>query len=482
MKRRLLLILIILTVLTVVTAIPVNAEVGLKEYLNTGGDGNSTSIYAGNYYAMQFTSNSTAHSITKIKLSLKRVGTPGDINIYLRAASAGAPTTSDNLVSLTYDGDILSTDYDLCELALTIPYIISALTQYAIIVGAPSGDASNYVLWEVDSGGALANAVASKSTDKGVTWVSETPKDCLFEIYGDDVLAIYSAKVFQGYLEDDDLLICAEVLNNYPPYAPNTLGVNYDVRQYFNIQLLSTNGSVVIASVPLTSWDRAPESVYLNSALAGTLTPNGAYIVRIIGTYSGAPSVTYALQSTDWQGDDLTKLDAWIRITTYNLEDYYGETLSQWNTDIGGSILNDIGGGIFTTAIPGISSVRTDLFAYAKTRPQLDIGTDTNTYDSSKSYTVLLGSEIAGDLNTGGTIFGISGKDFGGLVIAIGIALVIVCGAFMGQVGAIPILIAGGIPLLFIGNGTGLIGIQWTIVLAVLMFLMFVRQMWWKTT
>jgi hypothetical protein len=456
----------------------------IQEYLNTGGDGNSDDIYGVNYVAMQFTSNATAHTATAIRVMLKRTGNPGTVTVALREADSGEPSSTVNLAYGTLDGNDLSTSYSWREVDLDTDYAIEASTQYAIVVIAENGDTDNDVQWQVDAGGGLADAVSSHSTDGGITWTSDTPEDCLFEVYGNSVLSIESGKVFQGYIETGDMLFCAEVINLYPPYANVT-----NPKDYFQLQLLGLDGSTVLAATPMTAWGDRPQSIYLSASSASSLTVGGAYTIKIVGTFTSPPSATYVLQSSDWKGSNLSYLDDWIIATAWSIEDYYSLTgtdlLTQYVQDAG-IILTDNGGSIFTSGIPGISQKRPDIFTVNKDKPELDLGTDNNTYDKAPGevgdYEDMLGSEIAGDLDTWGELFSMDGNNFGGLLIALGCVVVVLFGLILGGRAAIPLFVVGGVPLLYIGNFTQIVGIQWTVVLSTIMVILFVRQMWWKTT
>lgn len=452
----------------------------IQEYLNTGGDANSADIYGDNICAMQFTSNATAHTVTSIRLNLLRVGNPGTVTVALRNAAAGVPSTTANLTSGTLNGNNLGLAYAWREIDVT-DISINASTQYAIIVSAENGDNANYVQWHLDSGGGLANAVASHSTDAGISWTSDTPADALFEIWGSTVLSIESAAVFQTYLATGDILVTAEVINVYPPYA--TIG---NPQEFFQLQLIALDTTTILASTPFTAWGDKPQSVYLSASSASALTIGAAYIVRVHGTFSGAPAdVDYTLTPADWYGSDLIWLDEWMRTTAHNLDTYYNlsgsSSLTQFVTN-SGEILTDTGGAIFTNAIPGISQVRPNMFVISKSKPQFTVGTNGNTYDAGQDYKVILGAEVSGDLDTWGTLFSMSGNNFGGWTIGLIIGGILIIGLILGGKAGVPLLLVGGLPILFIGNYTGLIGIQWTVIFAVAMVIYFTWSFYFSRT
>jgi hypothetical protein len=122
------------------------------------------------------------------------------------------------------------------------------------------------------------------------------------------------------------------------------------------------------------------------------------------------------------------------------------------------------------------------MFVISKSKPEFVADVDGNTYDSSKDYQLLLGDEVSGDLDTWGTLFSMSGDNFGGWALGIVIALILIVGLILGGRGGVPLLLIGGLPILFIGNYTGLIGIQWTLVFAIAMVMYFVYSFYFSKT
>jgi hypothetical protein len=465
---------------------PVVASATLREYLNTGGDGDSPDIYGANYVAMQFTSDATAHTITKIRLLLKRTLLPGDVIVSIRTTAAGVPNSSVDLVSETISGDSLSTGYSWVDVNFSTEYSLLASTQYAIVLRAESANSTNYLEWRIDSGGGLANAISSASSDGGVSWTADAGgADCLFEVYGNTALEIVSVKAFQGYVEDDDLLIVAQVINNWPPYYID----GSDPSLTFDVQLRNVANTVVLASVPLTEFDNYPTSIYLSASSTIPLTIGGAYVFRIQAKFSAAVYVDYVLTSDDWFGDlDTTKyvyFDQWVKSTAQSMETYYSLG-SGYLIELvagGGWMLTIPGGAYFTDAIPGIMDQRPSLFEYAKTKPQLDIGTDKSVYYTESDFENKVGTQVSGICTTFGNLFGIDGYIFAGYIIEALIVIVVVIGLFAGQgAGALAIMLVAGVPLMFIGNYIHAIGIQWVVVFAALMLFLFVRKFWWTST
>ena len=477
--KRIIIGLIIAISLLLCIGMPVNAYdpvLTKYEYLTTGGDGDTGTIYGGNQLAMQFTVGDAAHTISKLQVALLRVGSPGTVTVSIREANAGIPIGLD-LATGTLNGNSFETTYKFKTFVLNEELSLEANTQYAIIVSAYDGTDADYVSWRTDSGGSLANAVGSSTDDGGITWTSESPYDFLFTVYGYTVLDIIGAQVFEAYKYSGDLLFAVEYINVYPPYANNKI-----ISDYFTLQLLDSSGNVLAAS-PLNMWGYRPASLYLSAQSAQSISNNGDYKLRIYGTFTGHPYVDYDIESSDWKGTNLEYLDKWIRTTAGSIEEYHGYTGTEYalltsvvNRD---ELLTNSGGAYFTRAIPGLSSIRPDIFQTSQSKAQFTASAANMQYDTEVGYRDQLGDLIADDLDAFGTIFGISGGVLGGYAIAGLLVVVILFGLLIGNGGsAMAILVVAGLPLLFVGTYTRMIGIMWVTTLGILMFAVFAWRYW----
>ncbi len=414
------------------------------EYLNTGGDGDSGSIYGAEYTAQQFTANATSHTAVHIKLSLKRSGSPGTVTVELKHANASHEPTGLPLASGTLDGDLFLTSYgwwqfDIDEVSLT------ASQEYCIVVYALNGDAANYILWQMDSGGGLASAVGMHSHDASSTWTSDTPADYLFEAWGNPCIQVKSGAVVRDYLEDGDMLFLAEYLNIYPPYYNVT-----DPELYFTIRLLATDGVTPLAVTTMKQWGNKPGAIYLSADACAGITPGSALYLQVYGTFTGNPSSSYQLTATDWGGT----LKGWVIATASSMEDYYSTatdtvTFTSFITD-SGEVLNDEGAVIFATGIPYLAETHPELFENAialPTSPTSDEGS--NAYESAGTWQAQVGATITNVFNSFGDIFGINGGMFGGGLLAIiYIALVVMV---VGKGGWAVTALALGTPIVLFG-------------------------------
>lgn len=444
----------------------------LWEYINTGGDSDSANITNSQWSAQIFTTNSTtAHTISSVRVPLKRTGTtPGTVTLSIRETVGTAPNGIDKATA-TYNGNNISTSYSWYEFTLNETLNLKANTAYAIIVRAENGDASNYINWYADAGGdGVATSYASNSTTGGVTWGSAAPTDYLFEVYGDYCMSIQSVQIFSTYAVANDWIVVAEITNTYPPYYPND-----DPSRYFRVRLM--DGATVLAENTLVAWDRQPISIYLNPTKTATLDWGNATTYKVqMCYYTGTPYVDYALTTSNWRGDDLFFLDQWVRITAVDLQDYYGTTLLVNITDRG-LVLNDTGGTMFANGIAALTSIRPDLFENTSSAPTYTNATWTKAGENSTTWQAQVGPEITAMLGTWSDTMGMPAKTLAQmLVFAIFFVVAFLSFAkgyaWAGTVAALPILIVAGY--------FRIISLTVIAVIASIALLLLIREFIWK--
>lgn len=248
------------------------------------------------------------------------------------------------------------------------------------------------------------------------------------------VLDIMSVGIFQTYKAAGDMLITVEIINTYTSLFPTR-----KAGDYFHVQLLETDGITIIAASPLSNWGDRPSSIYLKPALAATLTVQAAYFIRVIGVnVPGTPYSDYEIVPEDWKGTDLTSLDYWCRGTamrmqiTDNRTDYLTGPVDQMQ------VISDAAGGYFTAGIPGIMSVRPNLFETSVVVPDTSAGTSGNTWDDPNDWETYVGANIVADVTTFALPWGVNGKTFmSGMVYLVVIGFMIITVAGTGGFGAL---------------------------------------------
>lgn len=451
LKQRILIILLAVVALcgNFSAFVPVQAarETTKYEYYATGQDADSAKIYGANWAYMQFTAGAISHTATMLNVYIKRALLPGTVTVSLRHAAAGVPTGTD-LVSTTFDGDVISTGYTMYSFAITETTLQSG-QQYAIVIRAPAGDASNYIYWGTDAGGGIASAIYGVSTNGGLTFTDGATADALFEVWGYPSIEVYGAKVFTGYMTTGDWLVVADVRNIYEPYYPTG-----DPQSSFQLQLL--NGATIVATNTFKAWDRQPLSIYLNAATAGTLTWGSAYKVRIQLLGSATVYNEYTLTTADWTAGSLYYLDGYVRSLAAVYEDYYSTTYLVLTAEKG-NVLNQVGGAVFDRGIANLSTIRNNLFQNTYSAVSTTPGTFTHAGEAAIIWSDRVGATVAGRLTDIGTIFGgISGDKVLGFIILI---LWLICAMMVGTGHWVGGAIAG-LPMIAIGIYFGGLGLE----------------------
>jgi|GEM_PF-4795734 len=437
----------------------------LWEYFDTTADNTST-VYGANWFAQTFTTdNVTSRTVTSIILPLQRTGNSGDVIVSLRDTAGGKPTGID-LCYGTLSQDEIPTSTMKCQFTMNKETPLQLGTQYAIVVKAPNGDASNYVKWDYVNAGGEPNGTGLTSVNSGIAWTIQT-WDYLFEIWGNQAIEIQDAKVFQSYKSIGDWLITVRYVNLFAPYYDT-----YDVRQYFVLQLVDSDDHV-IAQSPLPAWGNRVGNLYLSAAQVSALDYGGSYTLRIYGTFGSHPYTEYIIQSFDWKGDDLTQLDSWVITSAAVIGDYYDDLLTAYVAGRG-EVLNATGGTIFSAGINGLSTVRPALYqVYTNPINYVPETTDQSQRVAMSNWQAAWGADGTIMITRIANWFGIDGGLIGGMFFVI-MMLVLALVAFpAGHTTAANVL---SIPCLGLAVWFGL-DLVWLIILALFAaFLLFKNQ------
>lgn len=447
------------------------------EFWNTGGDGYSVNITGGNWTYQTFTTNTTniAHSVSSVWLSLQRVGSPGTVTASIRNTSNCTelscycwPTGSD-IMSGTLDGDSFGTAYTWYEFVMSPETCLTANTTYAIVVRAIAGDGSNYVRWQWDSTGGYPGGNAGHSVDSGKAWVTDCPADHLFEVWGNPCLEVLDAKVFTSYINDGDWLVTCLYKNIYPPYYTD----GSDISSLFFIQL---SDGEVMAQTQAMSWGYQPGCVYLSAIMVESLEWGASnYKVRMWGNFGDNPYMEYALQGSDWMGDDLTRLDSWVRSMAILMEGYYGVTFTEYISGKG-IVLNADGGVIFATNIPALDDIRPNIFEIVTTDIGFEEGEFTHAGDTAVWQT-MMGTQLTRVYTLVGNAFGLTPSSMGTMIaFLIYACIAALCFAPGHAIAAIVL----PTPIMFFVWGTGLAELALMGILLGVAVILLVNQIWFR--
>ena len=139
--------------------------------------------YVDHSYAQTFTPQ-VSHTITSVKLYVKRKGTIGNVTIGIYATSGGHVTGS-ALTSVAVDGSAWATSLAWKEWTFTTPIFLVASTKYAIRMEESTFDADNCPYWGIAySAGAGPYANGNAESYDGSSWTGLTTYDFYFEEYG----------------------------------------------------------------------------------------------------------------------------------------------------------------------------------------------------------------------------------------------------------------------------------------------------------
>jgi len=283
---------------------------------------------------------------------------------------------------------------------------------------------------------------------------------------------IDGANVYSGYIEEDDWLIVIEYKNTLEPYYGNDTSIDA-----FQLQLVATDNTTLIAQTPLPAWGYKPGSIYLSAASASSLEWGKNYTVKMNGT---ANETSYTMLASDWRGSDLSTLDSWCRGLAGRMESWYNVTFLIPSPSGTTEVLNKEGGVIFATGIPYLDIVRPDVFQISTYDPDWEEGEWTEAYpESLPDWEVAVGDTFAGVFNDIGTAVGLDGQWVGAILLfivyfALGIGVLGMGHGLAGLVLASPLIMAGFyfklIPFAVLG------------VIIAIAALILIRQFWWKTT
>jgi len=138
---------------------------------------------AGQTFTIGNTGTNESHYITSVKLLLFRRGYPGAGTVAIYATANGLPT-GNPLCQIDYDFNNLPTAYAEWIEFTFAPALLSASTQYAIVISSPDSIFNNNVRWWVDStNSTYTGGCRVCSEDGGSSWYSRT-WDAMFEVYG----------------------------------------------------------------------------------------------------------------------------------------------------------------------------------------------------------------------------------------------------------------------------------------------------------
>ena len=443
----------------------------------TGDDGN-TSIYGAIWEGQTFmSSNTTAYSISSIRIKAFRTGTPGTITASIRSTSEGNITGSD-LTSGTTDGDTItnSSPGEWVSISLSPAVYLIPDTQYGIVIRATAGDAANFINWRLDSSSpAYTGGNRTSSADSGVGWTIDSTDDFMFALYGESTFEILDAQVYASVFEPGDRYIVMHyncmVAPGYPGQDPNA---------YFDITLFQ--GATDIAKIPLPAWGYKTAAIYLSANSASALTWGSGSAGLALTATDNSIEDTYVFDPADWIGLEIFELDSWVRTTAQEIEDFYNVDIlweqiptSEGNLTLPSdeSVLSPLGCTIFQDGMYGLDELRPHLFYMLTHSPEEPDTAWTYEYDSTLDWEARLGTAAAADMETAASTFNIDGKTLASVLFFAGYITIVGVGVW--RTGQPAIATGAAIPFLAGGMWMDLIALA---VGAIATFIAIVLTMW----
>ena len=174
--------LILVLSFSLATVAPVWAA-DLYEHYNTGDD--YVWGFYGQYWKAQTFTAESDHVVGAVNLKLWRTGSPGNLDVSIKATDGSGHPTGPDLTSGTINAHTLTTDMDgEWQVISLTPYPLTNGTRYAIVLKALDGDSTARVWWRVDqSSPTYAGGNLEHNNDNGVTWTAYTDMDFMFEVW-----------------------------------------------------------------------------------------------------------------------------------------------------------------------------------------------------------------------------------------------------------------------------------------------------------
>lgn len=288
-----------------------------------------------------------------------------------------------------------------------------------------------------------------------------------------DILRIDDVKVFSGYFEGDDQLYVISYRIIYSAGTPIL-----DVGDYFDFQLL--DGSILKGQWPVKSWDYKPGSIYLCAASAPAW--GGNYRIKIIGNpskWETPPECYRDITPGDWQGDDLTQLDTWVLSLASSLQSYYSSEMVIYTTG-GQAVLSKQGGAIFNMSIPGLSTVRPNLFSATSEYIHPDWEEHPREYEETLDPKKHMGNYFYGLFEDGAEFLNTETKTFGAIVFGVLYLIVAILIGWKLNNGLVGMGLAS--PIIILGGWFGLIPLVLIMVVAGVFVIYSIFVIWVKGT
>jgi len=165
----------------------------------------------GSRYGQNWLVGVGGYSVSRVRVKVARVGSPGTINCRIYAltvnSNSGVPT-GEALGTASLDADTFgaSPSHDWTNFDFSSSVALSSSTWYAFTFDVPAGDDNNYVEIRSDDSTPVASGSAVYTIDNGTTWYTLPSSDLQYYVYKDPITAVTSVDLDA---DGNNLLACS---------------------------------------------------------------------------------------------------------------------------------------------------------------------------------------------------------------------------------------------------------------------------------
>jgi len=259
------------------------------------------------------------------------------------------------------------------------------------------------------------------STDSGSTWAIDTTDDMMFAIWGEDTFAILDAAVFPSVTEAGDRYVAIHYNCAVPPNYPGE-----PASESFTLTVFE--GATNLGKVSICDWGNRATAIYLSPSTATGMTWGSGSVGVVLEEVGGNLTDTYMMQPADWY-TEFWELDAWVRTTAQEIEDYYGVDIitdtiptAEGNVSLpaGEELLTILGSQMFQDCMYGLDELRHELFYMLEYSPEMPDTAFQYTYEESLDWEERIGTQAAADMTTAASVINLDGKSLAGLGMFLG--------------------------------------------------------------
>lgn len=151
----------------------------------TGGDEDNYGARQAVWYAQTFTP-SASHTITSVKLWLKKAGSPGTFTIHIQGVDVSDHPDGSDDCSGSIQGNDLTTSLVWTTISLGAGSVVTSGIMYAIVMEAKDAPTGNdrVKIWADSTSSGYDNGSYEFSADSGSSWADGSARDFLFEEWG----------------------------------------------------------------------------------------------------------------------------------------------------------------------------------------------------------------------------------------------------------------------------------------------------------